>query len=256
MELPGLLVPLAAAFTDDTSSLSEIRVARMVEWHKERGAAGFIVGTEAGEVTSLSLSERREFLLYVMRQAGDLPIYVNVTGNTTAIAMDLCQDAFDTAAGAVICPPHPGGHTNEEMTGYLRAIRRHGRLAFGFLDASGKYEVPEEEYIVPGVVVPRTLGAKELSDYECLGPGPTEFWSPRGMAHPVGIFGAEIGGRILARWPVLSKPVTGLFKSHGLHRIAKYVFERDEVEVGAPRPPFGPLGEKGRELVEQLISGV
>lgn len=256
MDVPALLVPVAAAYTDDTSALSEIRVARMVEWHKQRGAAGFVVGTEAGEVTSLSLVERKDLLHYVMRQAGELPIYVNLTAPTTAVAMDLCQDAYDSATGAVICPPWPGGHTNEELTGYLRAIRRFGRLPFAFLDPTGKYEIPADDYVQPGATIPRSLEEKELDRLTCFGPGPTEFWTPRGVAHPVGVFGAEVGGRILARWEVLGKPVTALLKTYGLHRIAKYVFEREEVDLGSPRPPFAPLSEKGRELVEQLLSGV
>lgn len=257
MDQPGLIVPLATAFTDDASSLSEIRIARVVQWHKERGAAGFMIGSAAGEVTSLSLAERKDLAGYVMREAGDMPLYVNVTANTTPMAMDLCQDAFDcSAAGAVVCPPSPGGLTNEEMTNYLRAIRRHGRLAFGFLDPTGKYEVDPSDYLQPGVSVPLPLVEKGMGDLACLGTGPSECWTPRGIVHPVGVFGGEYGRRLLDKWAVFQKPVTALFKAYGLHRVAKYVFEQDGIDLGPPRPPFGRLGEKGRQVVDQLLGSL
>lgn len=257
MEISGLIVPLVTPFTDDTSSVSEVRVARLINWHSERGAAGFVLNTEAGEVTSLALSERKQISDYVFKQVGDASFYINVTANTTPAAMDLCQDAFDCGAtGAIIVPPLPGGHTVEEMTYYLRALRRHGNIALGFLDPHGQYPIPKDIYVTPGMVVPQPYSDHELDQYTCLGPGPMEFWSPRGIAHPVGVFGAEAGMRILSRWEVLGKAVTALFRIYGAHRVAKYVLEKDGLELGPPRPPFGPLAEKGRAAVDQLLSSI
>ncbi len=257
MHISELIVPLVTPFTDDTSSVSEVRVARLINWHKERGAVGFVLCTEVGEVTSLAHSERKQIADYVFKQVGDHPFYINVTSNTTTSAMDLCQDAFDCgAAAAVVSPPLPGGHTLEEMSYYLKALRRHGNIAVGFLDTEGKYPVPKEIYAVPGMVVPQSYAEKELEEFTCLGPSPIEFWSSRGIAHPVGIFGAEYGLRILERWDVLSKPVSALIRIYGSHRVGKYVLERDGLELGSPRSPFGSLAEKGRAAVDQLLSGL
>ncbi|MCH7944496.1 MAG: hypothetical protein IIC73_00555 [Armatimonadetes bacterium] len=45
-------MPLVAAFTDDTSSLSEVRVSRVVRFHIERGAKGFLVNGESATASS------------------------------------------------------------------------------------------------------------------------------------------------------------------------------------------------------------
>lgn len=257
MDRPGLIVPLVTPYTDDTSSVSEIRLQRAIRWHKEQGAVGLVVGSEAAEVCSLSLAERKNVLEIVMRDAGDLAVYVNITAPTTSMSLDLCQDASGQgAAGAVVTAPWPGGLTQEEMEYYLRAIRRHGRMAFAFLDHSGRYTVNREDYVTPGAAGPATLADKGLEELACLGDGSAEFWTPRGLAHPVGVFGAEYGNRLLDRWAVFGKAVTALLKGYGLQRVGKHVFEKMGVDLGPPRPPFGPLSEKGAHTVDQLLAGL
>lgn len=66
-------MPLVAAFTDDTSSLSEVRVSRLVRFHIERGAKGFVVNGETGDCFLLSSSERKQLLEWVVRGSKGCP---------------------------------------------------------------------------------------------------------------------------------------------------------------------------------------
>ena len=52
-------MPLVAAFTDDSASLSEVRVSRAVRFHIDRGASGFLVSGDSGDCFLLSSSERK-----------------------------------------------------------------------------------------------------------------------------------------------------------------------------------------------------
>ena len=150
MELPALIVPLAAPYTDDTSTLSEIRVARMMRWHIEQGAAGFLVGSESAEVTALSIGERQKLTEWVMRESGSRPVYVNITAGTTLATLALAQDAQDCgAAGGLLLPPPGAPLTEDEAKGYMAAVRRHGNLACSWIDPTGASPIWPMSYLPP-----------------------------------------------------------------------------------------------------------
>ena len=97
-----LIAPLVTPYTDDGSTISEIRLARLMRRYREGGLEGVVVGSDAGEFASLSLAERKRLLEWVMRDSGDMAIYVNVTAQTTAIAIDICQDAAANGGNGAI----------------------------------------------------------------------------------------------------------------------------------------------------------
>jgi len=258
VELPPLIVPLVTPYTDDGAMVSEIRIARMVRWHKEQGAGGFMVGSDAGEPGSLSLNERKQALEWVMREAGDLPVYVNISGMTTAYTIDLAQDANECGAYAgILTPPPWGGLTPEETQAFLSAVRRHGGLACGWIDPTGHTSGQAEMIHAPGRKNPGLLAEH---GFEHLSTAPHglnyEYWSPSGLIHPAGLFGAEKGAAMLEKWAAFKPVLSGLLKLAGPARVGKYVFESLGFEFGPLRGPYMPLNPQGREIADHLLRAV
>ena len=57
VDLPKLLVPLVTPFTDDASSVSEVRLARLVKHLGGQGVEGFVINSDVGEFTAMSFGE-------------------------------------------------------------------------------------------------------------------------------------------------------------------------------------------------------
>ncbi|MCB0826750.1 MAG: dihydrodipicolinate synthase family protein [Armatimonadetes bacterium] len=257
MSATDLIIPLVSPMTDDTSSVSEIRMARTVRWHRENGAAGFVVGSAAGEPFALSLKERKSLVEWTMRDAANLPVYVNVTGFATASIIDLCIDASDWGvAGVVLLPPQVTGITHDEMKDLLSAVRRHGKVGCGFLDVTGKWQDIERESAAPGIAVPHLLKDKGMEQFASARITSSEFWTVNGMAHPIGVFGAPVAKKLIENWDAYKDTVNAILDYGGIPRVGKYVLERFGVDVGPPRGPLNPLNQKGRELVEHLLVGL
>ena len=62
LELAGRFVPLVTPFTDDGSTLSEVRLARLVRFYLDRSVEGLALATETGEFGTLSQDERKQLL--------------------------------------------------------------------------------------------------------------------------------------------------------------------------------------------------
>lgn len=255
MDSSRLIVPLVTPFTDDGSAVSEVRLARVMRRLREEGAEGVVVGSDAGEFASLSLAERKRLTEWVLRDAGGMAIYVNITASTTAIAIDLAQDAADTGAnGAVLCPPIFGQLTLEEAKNFLHVVRRHGKVPVGWIDPSGQLGEVAHSGDEVTVRSAEPLGDHGLEEWITQPHGSNyEFWSPSGIAHPAGIFGPATAVKILAKWGAFKPIFEGLIRHSGIGRIAKYAMECQGIEVGPMRGPFITLGSTGREAVDHIM---
>jgi len=252
-----ILIPLVTPFTDDTTTISEVRLARSVQWHINQGAAGFVVGSEAGEFASISLSERKQLLEWVIRDSGALPVYVNVTAMTTASAVDLCQHAARHGArGGVVAPPFVGTFSEAELGGHLTAIRRHGNLPTGYVDPSERTQHLAEQASTTGVLDPVKPLPEEIAYRSAPRPGTYEFFTSDGLALGVGVFGARRATRIVEEWPRVATTVQGLFKLAGPARIGKRVLELAEIEIGGHRGPMASLDANGSQVLEKLLESL
>ncbi|MFM9872472.1 MAG: dihydrodipicolinate synthase family protein [Fimbriimonadaceae bacterium] len=253
-----MLAPLVTPFTDDASTVSEVRLARLMRWYRESGVEGVVVGTPAGEFASLSLTERRQVLDWVTRDAGDLAVYVNVTAQTTAVTIDLCQDAAENGAvGAILCPPMVGQLSLEEGKNYLTVVRRFGNLSVGFIDPTGKLADVAHGVEETTAKCPGTLADHELTHFALTAHGgSTECWTPSGMVHPVAIFGKDRAEAILGKWGAFRPVLDGVLRHSGLARVGKYVSENNGIEVGPLRGPFMPLNQTGREVVDHILKAI
>lgn len=250
-----LVAPIVTPFTDDGSSISEVRLARLMRYFRESGFEGVAVATPAGEFASLSLAERKKLLEWVIRDCGKLAVYVNVTAQTTAVAIDLCQDAADSGAtGAILCPPPVGQLSPEEAKNFVTVVRRHGNLAVGFIDPTGKLTEA-----APATETSGSKSAEPLSEHGFDGikltqhGGSSECWTPSGVIHPVAMFGKENAEALLSKWGAYHPVVDGLVKHFGLARAGKYAAEKLGIETGPLRGPFMPINPTGREMVDRLF---
>lgn len=255
MEIPRLIVPLITPYTDDGSTISEIRLARLMRHFRDQGFDGVIVASDAGEGASLSLAERKKLLEWVIRDAADMAVYINATAQTTAIAIDLCQDAAESGAvGAIICPPPSGHLTQEEAVNYLTVMRRHANLACGFIDPTGHLSEQTASVETAGLKPPGSLAEHNLEHLAVTAHGSScECWTPSGMIHPAAMFGMSAANNILSKWEIFKPVVQGLLKLAGPARVGKYVMELQGLESGPLRGPFMPLNPAGREIVDHIL---
>jgi len=255
VELPRLIVPLITPYTDDGSTISEIRLSRVMRHFKDQGFEGVIVASDAGEGASLSLAERKKLLEWVIRDVPEMAVYINATAQTTAIAIDLCQDAAEAGAvGAVFCPPPSGHLTPEEAVNFLNVMRRHANVSCGFIDPSGHLSEHAATAETTGIKPPAPLAEHDLAKFALTAHGSNcECWTPSGMIHPAAMFGMPVAEKILSKWDVFKPVLQGLLKLAGPARVGKYVMEAQGMECGPLRGPFMPLNPAGREIVDHIL---
>ncbi len=255
MEVPRLIAPIPTPYTDDGSTISEIRLARLIRRVRESGFEGVLIASDAGEWASLSLAERKKLCEWVARDAHGMAIYVNATAQTTAIAIDLCQDAHECGAvGAVLCPPPHGILTKEEAVNYLNVVRRHGKIPVGFLDPSGHLSEAARVGESSATRVPEPLSAHAMEAYASNPHGSSiECWTPSGIVHPAALFGRDHVDRIFLRWDAFRPILVGLLKLAGSARVAKYAMEKQGIECGPLRGPFMPLSPQGQEIADRIM---
>ena len=121
--LSGVLVALATPFTAD-DALDEGRLRELVDRTIDGGVHGVVACGSTGEVTALTLDERRRVVEVVVDQAAHRVPVVAQTGSTsTAEAIRLSRHA-QTAGADVIMPvaPYYEALSLAEVTHYLRRV--------------------------------------------------------------------------------------------------------------------------------------
>lgn len=248
-----LLIPLATPFTDDSSAVSEVRLARLIQFYRSQDAAGFVVGTDFAEYTSCSLSERKQILEWAIRESGAMPVYVNATAATTSSVMDLCQHAARHGARAAIVQPPPyGQYTDDELASFEVAVRRHGNLAIHFVGfrPSDAGEPPQTATLQDA---PQEL-EEHVAGRVCLSPTTYEFQAADAVALGVAVFGTEAARHMIANWSRVQHVVQGLFKLAGPARIVKAFLAAQDIEIGPHRGPMMALNEQGRSILSNLLA--
>lgn len=136
LDLSGLFVPLPTPFTDDASTVSEVRLSRLVRRYLDSEIGGFVLNTETGEFGSLSQSERKSILEIALRESqGRIPILTNVSSLSTARSLELAQHAKRHGARAVVMmPPFYGDFTPEELKKHYQTVAQYGGAAIVGID--------------------------------------------------------------------------------------------------------------------------
>ncbi len=251
-DLTKIAVPLIAAFTDDTSTMSEVRVSRLVRFHIERGAAGFLVGGECGDVFQLAHSERKQLLEWVVRDAQGLPVWTNATATTTAGAVDLCQHASRHGAlGAVVCPPPVGRYFPHEAKVMTNAVQRHGQSGAVFADPAGVWN----DFDASCIVLPRA-GAVDASLAVLPFASPDEMVAGGLVFTPFALFGANKVSVVAAKPEVFVPALKSVIGHGGLNRAARAATIEMGCDLGPARPPVFELSDDGKKILLGMIAAL
>lgn len=252
MQYPPLLVPLVTAYTDDTVTMSEMRMTRLIKYYRDTGIKGFVVATEMGEHLALSHSERKELLELVIREARGLPVIVNVTAFTTALMLDLSQHAERHGATAVVFrSPVSYGLTDDETRGLAASMRRHSALPVTLIDTPERVALAEAEKDKRYEIQSLVHSASHRWAVSNL-PVTCEFTSTMGMCSPLAVLGADRAYRLLDRWNQAETVAAGLWKLAGPIRFARAVTDLFSFDVGKARYPVHALGVQGKSIMSRL----
>ncbi|MCH7905175.1 MAG: dihydrodipicolinate synthase family protein [Armatimonadetes bacterium] len=252
-----VIVPLVTPFTDDTATISEVRLAREIRFHIDRGAAGFLVCGEIGDFTSLSASERKTVLEWTMRDAHGLPVYVNATAQTTASAADLCQHAARHGArGAVVAGPPTGIIHASELRMHFAAVMRHGNMHVSFVGPPGFFESVSDS---AGPVLERATSLAKMGagDY-CLMPDVHTDEVAFGdlVATPLAVFGADKLPQLIDGWDTFGPILISMVGEDGLSRFAHAALSESSLDVGYSRGPVQPLGPEPSKALESIVAAI
>lgn len=252
-----VIVPLVTPFTDDTATISEVRLAREVRFHIDRGAAGFLVCGEIGDFTSLTASERKTVLEWTMRDAHGLPVYVNATAQTTASAADICQHAARHGArGAVVGAPPTGIFSAHELRTHFSAMMRHGNIRVVFVAPPEFFETTSES---AGPVLERAASLADIGAGDfCLMPDvhTDEVAFDDLVASPLAVFGADKLPRIVERWEAFGPILISMVRDEGLGRFARAAMSESSVDAGNSRGPVQPLAPEARSALEGIVAAI
>lgn len=245
-------VPLVTPFTDDTSSLSEIRFARLIKAHMARGAAGFVVCARSAEVHALSLSERKQITEWAVREAHGIPVVVNVTSMTTAAVVDLAQHSDRHGATAVVFNAPPlVTLTPDELSAFITAVRRHGNILSACFERTATNEEP---------LVSFQAGALPDSQWAHLAvlhnTTADEFSMPDSICSPIAHFGADTAAKLVDAWPRFEARVKALFGHGGTFRVGKAACDRLGIDIGHTRGPVRDLDDRGQQILDSVWNEV
>lgn len=252
--LQGALIaaPLASPFTDDGTQLSEVRLARVMRFHRQQGAGAFLAGTDAGEWWALSLSERKQLVEWCVREAGGLPVLVQATAWTTAAVLDLCQSAARHGASAAVVTPPPGiPLAQEEEEGLATSLRRYAGLPVHYLSPS----LPASQPLPESSHAWKDLGTARLEQLALArGPHPLEAVVEGLVIHQGALFGAASLRQMAGEWVKYKLRLQALVKAGPGPRLAKAVLLAAGIDAGPCRPPIGGLDQQSVEALKLLVA--
>lgn len=254
VDLPRVLVPVPTPYTDDASTLSEVRLGRILRRLREAGVDGFVLCSELGEFTTTSFAERKGMVEITLRDMAGSAVVVNISSLSTAASLDLAQHAKRHGARAVtLMPPYFGDYSAREHFGHVQAIARHGGVSLIIVDPQNKLDVETWAMIheLPNVarargvaeaVHERLATAKSATSYEFA--VETSFCSPLALLFPEVLEG---------KTPAALEPVRNFISAYGPARVAKEALERLSIEAGPLRAPAMSLPSAIGQELEQLL---
>lgn len=251
--LQGIFTPLPTPLTDDGTSISEIRLARLYQKLKARNFSGWVVNTEVGEFNAFSFSDRKSMVELVQRMAPGMPVIVNVSTPSTLASLDLAQHAERHGAAAVVmAPPYWGPFSDEEIHLHYRTVSQYANLPLIVVDPrrmiSGAMrgvlaEMPDVVLAEPNrwSIEEFDQSAKERSE---------DFLAGDLCVTPLALFRSI--EEIIEKEPSLH-PILQFMKKHGTAKVAKAAFELMGLDLGPLRAPALPLTGKHLDDLRAIL---
>lgn len=248
------LAPLISAYTDDTLSLSEVRLGRVIQTLIRLGAEGFVLSSESCELYAMGYAERKDFAELCLRATRGMPVYVDVSAATTPAMLDLCQHAARHGArGAIVQPPTHVPLTGQEIHRMIAALRRFGNVPITVVDSQGRARQLSSEQDTPADCWAKSLeesGHQEMAIRN--GVFVDELALPEGVCSPLSWFGSKKAGQ----WPLVSpekrQMLQRILLGFGTARVGKSIFANAGIETGPPRPPVSKMPEDASAWLKSL----
>ncbi|HVL39363.1 MAG TPA: dihydrodipicolinate synthase family protein [Fimbriimonadaceae bacterium] len=238
----GNLVPLVTPYTDDSSAISEVRLARLVRRVLQAEVGGIIVASDTGEYQALAPSERKELLETVLREVrSDVAVLTNVTADSTIRCLDLAQHASRHGATAAILMPPSQVLSEDELLNHILTVARLGQIPLIMADPESK--------LTDAVL-------KELSSHSDIsvstGPNGKPTWSdtfalPRAEASTLHLLSSLRHEADQPAW-------TEMLDQLGRPQVTKSALELLDMEVGPPRAPARPLTGVKLDQLRRILS--
>lgn len=238
------MLPLITPFTDDMSAVSEVRLARLVRAMLAKGAKGFVLGADAGEFATMSISDRKQVLEIVLRETQNaIPVIVNASAVGTMSALDIAQHAQRHGArGVLVMPPHYGRFSIEEVRQHFRTIANYCAIPVVAVDLPDVYADELWDGLVEhrGIRKAVSLNTTWKSDCCCFPYATTDEFGVANMScSPLGYFlPSALEGEPPAEE---AKKWTTAFRRFGVARLVKSWMQINDVDYGPPRTPFQPI---------------
>ena len=227
--ISGLFAPVVTAFTDDGSTVSDVRMSRQIRHLLENGISGFIATTDTGEFLATSFSERKAVLEIVVREAQGRPVIAHVSTMSTSSSLDLAQHAGRHGArAAVLMAPYYGRYTDEEVARFFEAIASYANIAIIAVDPLNRVS-PELLERLKGT--PMVHVADPISQ-PILHPTFSDSFRLDGMV--------ATPAALLIQHGDLTK-IDALLAEYSGKRVCKAGFEILDLDLGSPRAPAMPL---------------
>ena len=134
----GLVHAPVTPFADEAIDFATY--GKLLEFHLAHGAEGIAAPTHAGESVSLTATERRDLLAFVLEKvAGRVPVVANASEAGTSLAADLAAHARQAGAAAVMaCVPYYWTPPEGMLVEHFAAIAQASQVPFYV------YNAPEE----------------------------------------------------------------------------------------------------------------
>lgn len=240
MELRGVFLPLPTPFTDDGSTISEIRFSRVIRHFSQKPEIeGFVVSAQAGEFSVCSIQERKILTEFAVRDAKGMPVLVNVTSVGSSAMLDLAQHAARHGARMAICaPPIYGDITDEEISAFWSLMANYAGIPIIAVDPSNRLTPEIKSHIER---FPQLKLASPLQNGMFSQPTTDEFQFEGLKVSPLAAVHPSLVGKQLTN--------LSLVQNLGTNRMMKAIMEELDFECG---PMRGPTRSLTAEKLAQL----
>ncbi|MBP0616134.1 dihydrodipicolinate synthase family protein [Jiella mangrovi] len=129
----GSFVALVTPMNND-GSIDYEGFRTLLDWHSENGTQAVLIMGSTGEVSMLSVEERKKIISETVKmKPGKMLMYYGITGNNTATTIDYARYAkAEGADGAILAAPAYICADNDAITDYAMEVLDSTDLAMGF----------------------------------------------------------------------------------------------------------------------------
>lgn len=251
--LQGIFTPLPTPLTDDGTSISEIRLARLYQKLKQNNYAGWVVNSELGEFNAFGYSDRKTVTELVLRMAPGTPVVVNVTTLSTLASLDLAQHAERHGAiASILAPPYWGPFFDDEIYLHYRTVAQYANLPLIVVDPRKMISDTMRDVLskMPNVIMaePNTWNIEEFD--KTVKERHDDFLAGDLCVTPLALYRSI--EEIVNKEPSLH-PILQFMAKHGTAKVAKAAFQLMGLDLGPLRAPALPLTGKTLEELREIL---